>query len=128
MTTVKSTPRSAFIVFLAFLCLGAPNSQVRQPRRLSTIPVRVNHKTGLFLVDTGADRSIIDTTFALSLDLRQTGVANIRTNYSTELRPIVIVDDFQFGDKASSGVSLVAMDLSLISRIQSMPLAGVRWE
>jgi hypothetical protein len=77
---VKSTPRSAFIVFLAFLCLGSINSEVRQPRRLLTIPVQVNHKTALFLVDTGADRSIIDTAFALSLGLRQTGVANIRTN------------------------------------------------
>jgi predicted aspartyl protease len=85
----------------------------------------VNGKTGLFLVDTGADRSIVDTAFALRLGLKQTGVANIRTNYSTEVRPTVIAENFQFGSKVFSDVSLVDMDLSLISLMQTVTLAGV---
>jgi hypothetical protein len=100
---------------------------VRRPRRLLTIPVQVNGKIGLFLVDTGAGRSIIDTAFALRLGLKQTGVAEIRTNYSVEQRPTPIAENFQFGGKAFSDVSLVDMDLRLMSRMQSM-LLRVCWE
>ncbi len=121
----KSTLPGICILFLTFLCAGADNSQVRRPRRSLTILVHVNDKAGLFLVDTGADRSIVDTAFALRLSLKQSGVANIRTNYSSEVRPTRIAENFQFGGQVFSDVTLVDMDLSLISLTQTAPIVGV---
>jgi predicted aspartyl protease len=121
----KSTLPHICMVLLTFLCTGPANSQVRRPRRLLTIPVQVNRETGLFLIDTGTDHSIIDTAFASRLGLKQAGVANVRTNYSVELRPTLMAENIRFGGQTFSDVSLVAMDLSLMSRTQTMTLAGV---
>jgi predicted aspartyl protease len=114
---------SAFLLLL-FGCVEA-QSQGHLARRLLTVPVEINNIIGSFLIDTGANCTIIDSVFAQPLGLKPSGVASLERNYSTEQSITVTADRVRFGPKLWSNVPLVALDLSMLSRIQGISIAGV---
>jgi hypothetical protein len=59
---------------LSFWLLGESDAQGQNglTRRLLTIRVEVNDATGLFLVDTGSDLTIIDSAFSQGLGSSET--------------------------------------------------------
>jgi hypothetical protein len=59
---------------------------------LPTIAVEVNGKTGMFLIDTGSNQSVIDTSFAHQLGLNATGKATVRRNYTVEELSTVLAE------------------------------------
>jgi hypothetical protein len=107
---------SAFLLSLLG-CVEA-RSQSHLGRRLLTIPVGINGIAGTFLIDTGADRTVIDSAFAQRLGLKPSGAVSVERNYSTERSITVDAHDVRIGPKRWPGVQLVMQDLSMLSRIQ----------
>jgi predicted aspartyl protease len=100
-------------------------SQSNRGRRLLTIPVEINNIAGTFLVDTGADRTVIDSEFAQRLGLKPSGIVSVERNYSTERSITVAAHEVRIGPKRWSGIQLVMLDLSMLSRIQGTAISGV---
>ena len=100
-------------------------SQDRLVRRLLTIPVEVNNTAGMFLVDTGSDRTIIDLAFAQSLGLKSSGTVSVERNYSTDEQTTTIAERVRIGPKKWSAVPLVMLDISMLSKIQMTPISGI---
>jgi hypothetical protein len=94
-------------------------------RRLLTIPVEINNIAGTFLIDTGADATIIDLAFAERLGLKPSGAASLQRSYSTEASILVTADHVRIGPKLWSAVPLAVQDLSMLSRMQVASISGV---
>jgi hypothetical protein len=56
--------RSTFAFPLSLLASVVAYSQSRLDRRLVTVPVEMNNIPATFLVDTGAERTVVDSAFA----------------------------------------------------------------
>ena len=113
----------AFVSSL-FGCVEA-RSQGHLGHRLLTIPVEIDNIAGTFIVDTGADTTVIDSAFAQRLGLKPWGAVLVERNYSTERSIAVAAHDVRIGPKRWSGVQLVIQDLSMLSRIQGTSISGV---
>jgi predicted aspartyl protease len=85
----------------------------------------VNDTTGLFLVDTGSDCTIIDSAFARRLGLKSSGIALVERNYSKEEEITTTAEKVRIGAKPWSSVPLVLLDLSMLSRVQGAPISGI---
>ena len=114
---------SAFLLSLLG-CVEA-RSQTHLGRRFLTIPVEIDNIAGTFLIDTGADRTVIDSAFAQRLGLKPSGAVSVERNYSTERSITVAAHDVGIGPKRWPGVQLVIQDLSMLSRIQGTSISGV---
>ena len=68
--------RIASAVLLSLLACVEAHSQSYLGRRLLTIPVEINNIAGTFLIDTGADRTVIDSAFAQRLGLKPSGAVS----------------------------------------------------
>jgi hypothetical protein len=114
------------VAFLLWLlgCVEA-HGQNHLARRVLTIPVEVNNVAGAFLIDTGADGTIIDAAFARRLGLKPSGTASIQRSYSTEESTVVTAEHVRVGQKEFSDVPLVIEDLSNLSRTQTSSISGV---
>jgi hypothetical protein len=113
-------------VFLVSLFGGIEAyGQTHLARRLLTSSVEVNGIAGVFLIDTGANCTIIDSAFARRLGLKPSGPASLERNYLTEQAATVTADRVRFGEKVWSAVPLVVLDLSILSRIHTDPISGV---
>jgi predicted aspartyl protease len=108
-----------------FLGDSAAQSQNGSNRGLATIRVEVNDATGVFLIDTGSDRTIIDSAFAQHLGLKSSGTAVVERNYSTEEHVTTTAERVRIGGKTWSSVPLVLFDLTTLSRMQMAPISGV---
>jgi predicted aspartyl protease len=108
-----------------FLEESAAQSQNSLTRRLLTIRVEVNDTTGLFLVDTGSDRTIIDSAFSQSLGLKSSGTALVERNYSTEEHVTATAERVRIGSKTWTSVPLVLLDLTMLSRMHTASISGV---
>lgn len=115
----------ASAVLLSPLASVEARSQSNRGRRLLTIPVEINNIAGTFLVDTGADRTVIDSEFAQRLGLKPSGIVSVERNYSTERSITVAAHEVRIGPKRWSGIQLVMLDLSMLSRIQGTAISGV---
>jgi hypothetical protein len=114
---------SAFLLLL-FGCVEA-HGQGHLTRRLLTVQVEINGVTGTFLIDTGANCTVVDSTLAQHLGLKPSGVASLERNYSTEQAVAVIADSVRLGPKLWSDVPIVVLDLSTLSRTLARPISGV---
>ena len=112
-------------VLLSLLGCIEAHAQSHLARRLLTIPVEVDSLPGTFLIDTGAEGTIIDSAFAQRLGLKPSGVASLQRNYSTEESTVVTAEHVRIGRKLWSGVPLVMQDLSMLSRMQLASISGV---
>jgi len=114
------------LTLLACISIGGITySQSLSLGPMPIISVGVNGKTGRFLIDTGSDQSVIDSSFAHQLGLTPTGNASVRKNYSVEELSIVVAERFQLGNTVLSAVKLLESDLAAISQAQSESLAGI---
>jgi hypothetical protein len=101
------------------------SAQIHSSHRLLAIPVNVNNIPATFLIDTGAERSIIDSAFARRLGLRPSRVISLQRNFSSEESIIVTAEQVRIGPKAWSDVPLVTLDLSTLSRLGLASISGV---
>jgi predicted aspartyl protease len=108
-----------------FLGQSAAQSQNGLTRRLLTIRVEVNDATGLFLVDTGSDRTIIDMSFAQRLGLKSSGTALVERNYSIEEHVTATAERVRIGTKTWSSVPLVLLELTMLSRMNMASISGI---
>jgi Aspartyl protease/PDZ domain len=118
-----ATVASTFLLLLLG-CVEA-HSQGYLGRRLVTIQVEINNVAGRFLIDTGANCTIIDSLFAQRLGLKPSGTASLERAYSLEQISTVSAEHVRVGPKVWSDVSLVMLDLGTLSRIQTTPISGV---
>ena len=73
---------SAFLLPL-LACVEA-HGESHLAHRIMTIPVEINNIAGTFLIDTGAESTIIDSAFAQRLGLKPLGTVSLERDYSTE--------------------------------------------
>lgn len=100
-------------------------SQSNRGRRLLTFPVEINNIAGTFLIDTGADRTVIDSEFAQRLGLKPSGIVSVERNCSTERSITVAAHEVRIGPKRWSGIQLVMLDLSMLSSLQGIAISSV---
>ncbi len=93
--------------------------------RVVTMPIEVNGILANFLVDTGSDCTVIDSTFADRLGLKPSGTVSLERNYSTEERATVSAEHIRIGPRTWTHVSLVLLDLDMLSRAQIVTISGV---
>ena len=117
--------RGVSALLLSFLACVDAHGQSHLARRLLTIPAEINNIPGAFLIDTGADCTIIDSAFAQRLGLKPSGTVSIQRNYSTEESVMVTAEHVRIGPKLWSGVPFVMQDLSTLSRMQMASISGV---
>jgi Aspartyl protease/gag-polyprotein putative aspartyl protease len=114
---------AGFLLFLPGVI--AAQSQSRPTRRLVTIPIEINYSVGTFLIDTGSNRSILDSAFAQRLGLKLSGTAKLTRAHSTEDCITTTAEHFSVGPKSWSGAPFVVLDLRFLSRISAAPISGV---
>ncbi len=110
---------------VAGLSVADSHDQGRNSRALLTIPIRVNDTEVFFLVDTGANRSAIDSSLAQQLSLRHVGITSVRRNYSVQQMPAVMAEKLQVETKTFSSVVLIATDLGPLSQAQNTKISGI---
>jgi predicted aspartyl protease len=110
---------------LPLLVYSQAVGQTHLAKRVLTIPVEVNHVEGTFLVDTGADCTIIDSGLARQLGLKPSETATLQRNYSVEEVSTAVVDHFRVGPQTWSDLHVAVMDLSALSRAQPTHISGV---
>jgi predicted aspartyl protease len=115
----------AVALMLWFLEESAAQSHTGLGRRLLATRVEVNNTSGLFLVDTGSDCTIIDSAFAQRLGLNATGTALVERNYSTEEHITTTAERVRVGARTWSSVPLVVLDLTMLSRVQMGSISGI---
>jgi|ERR1700722_11109484 predicted aspartyl protease len=115
----------AIALMFWFLEESAAQSHNGLTRRLLATRVEVNNISGLFLVDTGSDCTIIDSAFAQRLGLNATGTALVERNYSTEEHITTTAEHVRIGAKTWSSVPLVLLDLTMLSRMQMASISGI---
>jgi hypothetical protein len=108
-----------------FLAESVAQSQNRLSTRLLAIRVEVNDAAGLFLVDTGSDRTIIDSAFSQRLALKSSGTALVERNYSTEEHVTATAERVRIGTRTWSSVPLVVLDLTMLSRMHMGTISGI---
>jgi hypothetical protein len=108
-----------------FLAESVAQSQNRLSTRLLAIRVEVNDAAGLFLVDTGSDRTIIDSAFSQRLALKSSGTALVERNYSTEEHVTATAERVRIGTRTWSSVPLVVLDLTMFSRMHMGTISGI---
>src|SRR5580704_16722724 len=67
---VKKMAKSTFALLLTLLACVAAYSQSRLDPRLVTVPIEINSIPATFLVDTGTERTVVDSAFAGQLGLK----------------------------------------------------------
>ena len=116
-------------VISALLLLSFGSTEARSQshvgRRLLTMPVEINHAAGMFLIDTGANCTIIDSTFADQLGLKPSGAVSLEQNYSTGSSATVVAKHVRIGPKEWTDIQLAVQNLGTLSRIQGKPISGV---
>jgi predicted aspartyl protease len=120
--------RNLGIVIALVFCLqeeSAAESQNALARRLLATRVEVNNASGVFLVDTGSDCTIIDSAFAQRLGLIPSGTALVERNYSTEEHATATAERVRVGTKTWSSVPLVLLDLTVLSRLHRASISGI---
>jgi hypothetical protein len=124
---VKGIAKSTFAFLLSLLASVAAYSQSRLDRRLVTVPVEINNIPATFLVDTGAERTVVDSAFARQLGLKPSEVVLLEGDYSTNKGKAVTAKQARIGRKLWSDVPLVTQDLSASSRMLAAPIQAC-WE
>jgi predicted aspartyl protease len=94
-------------------------------RNLALLPVRVNGRTGSFLLDTGAGATVIDASFAESLDLSVRGVLEARGAGGSEPGSFVNVESLRLPGVVLRGQTLVALSLDAISKALGRSISGI---
>jgi hypothetical protein len=115
----------ATVFLFWFLAESVAQSQNRLSTRLLAIRVEVNDAAGLFLVDTGSDRTIIDSAFSQRLALKSSGTALVERNYSTEEHVTATAERVRIGTRTWSSVPLVVLDLTMFSRMHMGTISGI---
>jgi hypothetical protein len=119
----SATVASAFLLSLV-ACVEA-HGESHLAHRLITIPIEINNIAGTFLIDTGAERTVIDSAFAQRLRLKPSGAVSLERTYSTEESVMVTAEHVRIGAKQWSGVPFVVQDLSMLARMQLASISGV---
>jgi predicted aspartyl protease len=122
---VNRRGRVASVFLLSLLGSFKAHGESHLARRLLTIPVEVNDIAGTFLIDTGADHTVIGSAFAQRLGLKPSGSASLERPYSTEESVTVTAEHLRVGPKLWSGVPLVVQDLSTLTRMQLASISGI---
>lgn len=83
------------------------------PFGLPTVEATIGDRTGTFLVDTGAETSVIDPRFARETGISGVGVPMVvRAVHSYGIRPVVTLDgELQLEDAVVSGVEWIVINL-----------------
>ena len=115
--------KSTFAFFLSLLASVAAYSQSHQ--RLVTVPVEINSIPATLLVDTGAERTVVDSAFARQLGLKPSEPVLLQGDYSTNEGNAVTAKQVRIGRNLWSDVPLVTQDLSALSRILAAQISGV---
>jgi hypothetical protein len=118
---VKGMAKSTFAFLPSLLASVAAYGQSRLDRRAVTVPVEIDNIPATFLVDTGAERTIVDSAFARQLGLKLSEAVLLQGDYSTNEGNAVTAKEVRIGRKLWSDVPLVTQDLSALSRMLAAP-------
>jgi hypothetical protein len=117
--------KSTFAFLLSLLGSVGAYSQNRLDRRLVRVLVEINNIPATFLVDTGAERTVVDSAFARQLGLKISEAVLLQGDYSTNEGNAVTATQVRIGRKLWSDVPLVTQDLSALARMLAPPISGV---
>jgi len=127
---MQMTP-ALVIVILQLLLPGAPRASrwaqvnVEYEQHLLFVPVTVNGEVGIFLLDTGANTSAIDSSLAGRLRLRRLNSATIEGSTGTADADNTVIDRLMIGTIKVENLKVTMLDLARSLAPAGEKLAGI---
>jgi predicted aspartyl protease len=125
-------PRLLVHVLHALLCLTAfyynpveIHAQTQVSDVALSVAVRVNGIPARFLLDTGADRSVLDKEFAQRLGLHSGQIMDVQRAFLTETDEVIHVRDLNLGSVSSENLEMITSDLAASTRAVGFRVDGV---
>ena len=119
----------AFTVTLLSFCqpgAARPVGQaVSRPAGVVLVAATVEGQPATLLLDTGAERSCLDSYFAAMTRLRTVGQESIRQPYATGVADTVHVADLEIQSFHIEGVDMLSSDLSAMALAAGVPVDGI---
>jgi predicted aspartyl protease len=106
-----------FAISLCFLLMHSVHEGFAEPFRSAAagvvlVAATVDGQAGIFLLDTGTERSCLDTGFAARLPLKSTVVEGVREPYRDASAEDIRIRDFGLGSFHLQNVAMLSTDLS----------------
>jgi hypothetical protein len=121
--------RVHFVVLLFLLLTASAVAQevvnVRVTNNAMLIPVRVNDRELLFMLDTGSERSAIDPSLAAPLDLKSIGEVQLLRNYRVLKTSAAQARKLGIGTKLFEHQSLATFSMQAASRALGVNVDGI---
>ncbi len=115
-----------FILVLLTACAFAQETlKVSVANNVALVPIRVNGRSLLFVLDTGSERSAIDTALATLLGLKSVGDVKILRNYRVQETSIAEVGSLGIGKHVFEHTLLTVVNMEAASRALGVNVDGV---
>jgi len=112
-----------------FLSASAATAQqkltVQVVNNVVLVPVRVNDRDLSFLLDTGSERSVVDSSIAQEMHLSPSGNVDLLKDYRVQEGTVVTVNGMSLGTQAFKQQTLAVIELAPVSRALGVSVEGV---
>jgi len=119
------TKRCFIFLLVAAPVLGQEIVPVRLTNNAVLIPVRVNDRELLFMLDTGSESSAIDPSLATSLNLKSAGDMQLLRNYRVLQTSAIQARSLGIGTRVFDNPSLATFSMEAASRALGVTVDGI---
>src|ERR1700722_8729604 len=100
------------VVILSGTLIKSSNAQSRNVDGTLLVEVLIDRAPAVLLLDTGAERSLLDREFAQRLGLRPVGLTNIQRPYSSDQSELVLVTSVDIQSVHIKDIKMLTDDLA----------------
>ena len=126
---VSLVPKAMLLVIALIILSGtlikSAHAQSRNVDGTFLVEVRIDRAPAVFVLDTGAERSLLDREFAQRLGLRPVGLANIQKPYSSDQTEVVLVTNVDIQSVHIKDIKMLTNDLAASSAALGVHIDGV---
>ncbi len=113
------------LIILSGTLIKSAHAQSRNVDGTFLVEVRIDRAPAVFVLDTGAERSLLDREFAQRLGLRPVGLANIQKPYSSDQTEVVLVTNVDIQSVHIKDIKMLTNDLAASSAALGVHIDGV---
>jgi predicted aspartyl protease len=112
------------LALLSPINIRTASAQSRNVDGTFLVDARVDGSPAVLVLDTGAERTLLDREFAQRLDLRPVAYADLQTPYSSENAEVVLVPHLDIQSVHSGGLRMMTDDLAATSGALGVHIDG----
>ncbi|WP_433966504.1 aspartyl protease family protein [Tunturiibacter gelidiferens] len=113
------------VVILSGTLIKSSNAQSRNVDGALLVEVQIDRAPAVLLLDTGAERSLLDREFAQRLGLRPVGFANIQKPYSSDQSELVLIPNLDIQSVRIKDMTMLTDDLAASSEALGVHIDGI---